>query len=156
MRKKNLAKVDWMRPERFLMVCFVLALCCMAGAQQSKTAPDKTAPDKTAPAKSDVTGRYEGSAKNGEGEVIPLTLELTEKEGAVTGMIRSSHGDFEISNGSHKEDAVTLGFDAQGTAGTIALHVNGDQLTGTWTAGEDGGPVEVKKAAAQQDKPSGT
>lgn len=142
MRNMNFAKVSCPTAERFLMVCLVVALCCLAGAQQSKTAPDKTAP-----AKSDVTGRYEGSAKNGEGEVIAVTLELTEKEGAVIGMIRSSHGDFEISNGSHKEDAVMLGFDAQGTTGTISLHVNGDQLTGTWTAGEDGGPMEVKKTA---------
>ncbi|HLZ41648.1 MAG TPA: hypothetical protein VKQ11_11835 [Candidatus Sulfotelmatobacter sp.] len=140
MVKNNSAKLGW-----WLAVCVVLALSCMAGAQQ----------DKKAPAKSDVTGNYEGSAKNGDGEVIPLTLELTEKEGAITGMIRSSHGDFQISSGSRKEDAVTLEFDAQGTAGTISLHVNGDQLTGTWTAGGDGGPVDVKKAAAPPDKASG-
>lgn len=147
MATRNLAQPVWRITKRGLIVCLMAAFCCVAGAQQNKNAPDKTAP-----AKADVTGHYEGSAKNGEGEVIPLTLELTEKEGAVTGMIRSSHGDFEISNGSHKEDAVTLGFDAQGTAGTISLHVNGDQLTGTWTAGEDGGPVDVKKAAGQADK----
>lgn len=140
MVKSNSAKLGWS-----LAVCVVFALSCMAGAQQ----------DKKAPAKSDLTGHYEGSAKNGEGEVISLTLELSEKEGAISGMIRSSHGDFQISSGSRKEDAVTLEFDAQGTAGTISLHVNGDQLTGTWTAGDDGGPVDVKKAAAPPDKSSG-
>jgi hypothetical protein len=141
MLKKNSVKLGWS------VVCFMLALSCVALAQQNKNAPDKNAP-----AKADVTGRYEGSAKNGEGEVIPVTFELTEKEGAVTGMIRSSHGDFAISSGSRKEDAVTLEFDAQGTAGTISLKINGDQLTGTWSAGSDSGPVDVKKTAGQQDK----
>ena len=131
MLNKNSAKLGW------AVVAFVLALSYMAVAQ-----------NKTAPAKSEVTGRYEGSAKNSEGEVIPVTLELTEKEGAISGMIRSSHGDFAISNGSHKEDAVSLEFDAEGTTGTISLKIiSGDQLTGTWSAGSDGGSLDVKKGA---------
>ena len=44
---------------------------------------------------------------------------------------------------------MTLQFDAQGTSGTISLEANGDNLVGTWSAGDDGGPVEVKKVAAQ-------
>ena len=139
MLKKNSAKLGWS------VVCFMLALSCVAMAQQNKNAP----------AKSDVTGRYEGSAKNSEGEVITVTLELTEKEGAISGMIRSSHGDFAISNGSHKEDAVSLEFDAEGTAGTISLKINGDQLTGTWSAGSDGGPLDVKKPAAGEGDAKG-
>lgn len=144
MLKKNSAKLAWSA------VCIMLALAGVAMAQQNKTAPDKSAP-----AKSDVTGRYEGSAKNSEGEVIPVTLELTEKEGAISGMIRSSHGDFAISNGSHKEDAVSLEFEAEGTAGTISLKISGDQLTGTWSAGSDGGPLEVKKPAAGEGDAKG-
>lgn len=143
MLKKNSARLGWS------VVCFMLALSCVAMAQQNKSAPDK------APAKSDVTGHYEGSAKNSEGEVITVTLELTEKEGAISGMIRSSHGDFAISNGSHKEDAVSLEFDAEGTAGTISLKINGDQLTGTWSAGSDGGPLDVKKSAAGEGDAKG-
>lgn len=128
MLNRNSAKLGW------AVVAVALALSYMAVAQ-----------NKAAPAKSEVTGRYEGSAKNSEGEVIPVTLELTEKEGAISGMIRSSHGDFAISNGSHKEDAVSLEFDAEGTTGTISLKISGDQLTGTWSAGSDGGSLDVKK-----------
>jgi hypothetical protein len=43
---------------------------------------------------------------------------------------------------------VTLQFDAQGTSGTISLEASEDNLAGTWNAGDDGGPVEVKKVAA--------
>jgi hypothetical protein len=116
----------------------VLALgACIAGAQQGKS-------------KADLTGRYEGTAKNGAGEIITVTLDLAEKEGAVSGTISSSHGDFPITSGSHQGKTVTLQFDAQGTSGTISLEASEDKLVGTWSAGDDGGPVDVKRAAAQE------
>ena len=95
-----------------------------------------------------MTGRYEGTAKNAAGEVINVTFELSEKEGAMSGMIRSDHGDFTITGGSHHGEEVTLQFDAGGPTGTINFKLAEDKLSGTWSAGEDGGPVEVKKAAA--------
>jgi len=115
-------------------VSLFVAVC--AGAQRGKN-------------KADSTGKYEGTAKNAAGEVITVTLDLIEKDGAISGTINSSHGDFPITSGSHQEKKVTLQFDAQGTSGTISLEVNGDNLVGTWSAGDDGGPVEVKKVAAQ-------
>jgi hypothetical protein len=131
LRRKSVA-------ERFLILCALCALGCFVQAQDSKSAP----------AKSVVTGRYEGTAKNAAGEVIQVTFELTEKEGAMSGMIRSDHGDFTITGGSHHGEEVTLEFDAGGPAGTINLKRAEDKLSGTWSTGEDGGPVEVKKAAA--------
>lgn len=101
--------------------------------------------------KSDFTGRYEGTAKNAAGEVITLTLALTEKDGAISGTINSSHGDFQITGGSHRDKTVTLQFDAEGTSGTISLEASEDKLVGTWSAGDDGGAVEVKKVAASGD-----
>lgn len=121
----------------WLIVCFMLAFCSAALAQNAKGA------------KPDLTGRYEGSAKNNAGETIQVTLELTEKEGAMSGMIRSDHGDFTITSGTHHGGEVTLQFDAGGPTGTISLKTAEDKLTGTWSAGDDGGPVEVKRAAAQ-------
>jgi hypothetical protein len=118
-------------------VVLVLLAAFVAGAQQGKS-------------KADLTGRYEGSAKNAAGEVITVTLDLAEKEGAVSGTISSSHGDFPITSGSHQGKTVTLQFDAQGTSGTIAMELSEDKLAGTWKAGDDGGPVDVKKVAAGQ------
>jgi len=120
-------------------MALLVAVC--AGAQQGKN-------------KADVTGKYEGTAKNAAGEVITVTLDLTEKDGAISGTISSSHGDFPITSGSHQEKKVTLQFDAQGTSGTISLEANGDNLVGTWSAGDDGGPVEVKKVAPGGEKKS--
>jgi hypothetical protein len=124
--------------ERLLILLAVCALCGLAPAQDSKSAPAKSA----------VSGRYQGTAKNAAGELINVTFELTEKEGAMSGMIRSDHGDFAITGGSHRGEQVTLEFDAGGPTGTINLKLAEDKLSGTWSTGEDGGPVEVKKAAA--------
>ncbi len=121
----------------------MLPLCCVAQAQQGKGATAKPA----------LTGSYEGTAKNNAGEVVTVTLDLTEKEGTLSGVIRSSHGDFTITGGSHHGEEVTLEFDAGGPTGTISLHMTDGRLVGTWGAGDDGGPVEVKKAAAQEDTP---
>jgi hypothetical protein len=121
----------------------VVAMCSFGLAQSTKPAP----------AKSDVTGHYEGIAKNAAGEDIHVAFDLTEKDGAITGMIHSDHGDFPVTGGSHKVAAVTLEFDAQGTTGTIQLQQADDKLTGNWTAGDDGGPVDVKKAAAEAQPP---
>ena len=123
-------------------VVLVLLAAFVAGAQQGKS-------------KADLTGRYEGSAKNAAGEVITVTLDLAEKEGAVSGTISSSHGDFPITSGSHQGKTVTLQFDAQGTSGTIAMELSEDKLAGTWKAGDDGGPVDVKKVAAGEGTDKG-
>ena len=107
-----------MKPQakvRTLLAAMALLVAVCAGAQQGKN-------------KADVTGKYEGTAKNAAGEVITVTLDLTEKDGAISGTISSSHGDFPITSGSHQEKKVTLQFDAQGTSGTISLEANGDNL----------------------------
>lgn len=125
---------------QLLILGLILVPLCVASAQQEKKAPSK----------GPVTGKYEGTATNNAKEIIQVTFELTEKEGAMSGMIRSDHGDFTITGGSHKGDDVTLEFDAGGPTGTITLKLAQDKLSGTWSAGEDGGPVEVKKVGAQE------
>lgn len=141
MSQKNLAKLCRLSMTAGCTIaCLMLALCLAAQAQQ----------DKGAPSKASLTGHYEGSAKNKAEEVITVGFDLTENDGALSGVIHSSHGDFPIARGSHQGEAVTLEFDAGGANGVISLKTTADGLVGTWTTGEDGGPVDVKKVAAQQ------
>ena len=124
---------------RVLILSLIIAPLCVATAQQ----------DKKAKSKGSVTGKYEGTAKTDQ-ESIQVTFDLTEKDGAMSGMIHSDHGDFTITGGTHKGNDVTLEFDAGGPTGVITLKLADDKLSGTWSAGEQGGPVEVKKIAAQE------
>jgi len=139
MSRKKVAQILFVA-EWWFIVCLTLALDCAAQAQQDK--------DKSAPAKTSLTGRYEGTAKNKADEVITVAFDLTEKDGALSGTINSSHGDFPITGGSHQGETVTIEFDAGGP-GTISMRITDDRLVGTWTAGDDGGPVDVKRVAAQ-------
>ena len=145
MSKKNVAKLGRIFvAARWCLAGLMVALCFVAQAQQ----------DKSAPAKASLTGRYEGTAKNKAEEVITVSIDLTEKEGALSGTINSSHGDFPITGGSHQGETVTIEFDAGGP-GTISVRLTDDRLVGTWSAGEDGGPLDVKKVAAQEGGPKG-
>jgi hypothetical protein len=73
----------------------MFALCSAASGQQGKS-------------KTSLTGRWEGTAKDKAEEVIPLTLDLTEKKkGTLSGTIKSSHGDFPIVGGSREGEKVT-------------------------------------------------
>jgi hypothetical protein len=140
MSQENMAKLY----RRFVgagctVACLMLVLCCVAQAQQ----------DKGTPSKASLTGHYEGSAKNKAEEAITVGFDLTENEGALSGVIHSSHGDFPIARGSHQGEAVTIEFDAGGATGTISLKTTDDRLVGTWTTGEDGGPVDVKKVTPE-------
>ena len=57
--------------------------------------------------------------------------------------------EFPVTGGSRHGEAVTIEFDADGQ-GTIALHIADDKLVGTWSMGEDGGSLDVKRIAAQE------
>src|SRR5262249_6126874 len=94
-----------------LMLGLIAALPFLALAQHGKSPRGK----------SDLTGHYEGSAKNNAGEVIDVAFDLTEKDGAMSGMIHSSHGDFTISGGLHKGEDVSLEFNSGEASGTISL-----------------------------------
>ena len=143
--EKKLVRTENAFLSRMLVACLILVPLCVAVAQQ----------DKKAPAKDSVNGHYAGTAKNRAEEIIKVTFDLTEKEGVMSGMIRSDHGDFAITGGSHKGEDVTLEFDANGGSGTINLRLAEDRLSGTWITGEDGGPVELKKVVGQEETPKG-
>src|ERR1700757_4466408 len=105
--------------QRLFILCLVLVLSSAVRAHDGKSS------------KSDVTGRYEGTAIDNENQPIAVAFDLTEKDGAVSGNISSSHGDFTSRKGSRQGDTVTLEFDANGTTGTISLKRAEDKLTGT-------------------------
>src|SRR5260221_7908495 len=96
MSQKNFVKAGRVFSNgRLLVSCLMLVLCCVALAQQGKSGAGEA----------NSTGRYEGTAKNKAEDVITVTLDLTEKDGVLSGEIQSSHGNFTITGGSPKGGA---------------------------------------------------
>jgi uncharacterized protein DUF5694 len=138
-------------PARYLLLV-LFCISVLATAQQragSETAPQDRTKAAVVPS---ATGRYEGTATNSAQQVIPVVIDLTEAGDKLSGEINSTHGNFPIVGGTRQGDAVTIEFDVGGEKGTISAKLTGGRLLGTFTAGDDGGPVDLRKTT---DVPGG-
>jgi len=130
------------------LLCFVLCALFHATAEQPSGNQTSAQRDKTSPSVGQsFTGHYEGTATNKAKQVIPLAIDLTDAGGNLSGEISSTFGVFRIVGGTHQADAITIEFDVDGEKGTISAKLSDGELFGTFTAGDDGGPIDVKKIA---------
>src|SRR5262252_9161889 len=98
---------------------------------------------------SSLAGKYEGTAKAPDGEVH-LTLELADDGGKISGQLTSPHGVYKIVKGQMAEGVLTLDAEGTNSKGQLKLRTKADVLAGDFTADGKTGPVEFKRAAADQ------
>ncbi|MFP5263873.1 MAG: hypothetical protein ACLGJB_18485 [Blastocatellia bacterium] len=98
------------------------------------------------PAADTVSGKYEGVAKSDQMGEIPLTVELKNDNGKLSGKIETPQGPAAITSGTYADGKLTMKFDAGGNEGTVTATVSGDKITGKWELGGVGGPLELKKS----------
>jgi len=96
-----------------------------------------------------VAGKYEGTAKAPDGEVH-LTLELAEADGKISGQITSPHGVYKIVKSQREAGVLTLDAEGTNSKGKLTLRQKADVLSGDFTADGKTGPVEFKRAAADE------
>jgi hypothetical protein len=107
---------------------------------------DQVNPDKPGgPRKDDFSGKYEGVAKSDQLGDIPLTVEIKNDNGKLSGKIDTPQGPAAITSGSYADGKITMKFDAGGNEGTVTATMAGDKVTGKWELGGQGGPLELKK-----------
>jgi len=94
----------------------------------------------------DISGKYEGVAKSEAFGEIPLTVNLKNTGGKLSGTIETPQGPANITDGSYADGKVTLKFDAGGNEGIVTATLNGDKIVGKWELGGAGGTLELKKA----------
>lgn len=94
----------------------------------------------------DISGKYEGVAKSEAFGEIPLTVNLKNTGGKLSGTIETPQGPATITDGSYADGKVTLKFDAGGNEGVVTATLSGDKLVGKWELGGAGGTLELKKA----------
>jgi hypothetical protein len=97
-------------------------------------------------AAADISGKYEGVAKSEAFGEIPLTVNLKNVGGKLSGTIETPQGPANITDGSYADGKVTLKFDAGGNEGIVTATLNGDKIVGKWELGGAGGTLELKKA----------
>jgi hypothetical protein len=98
----------------------------------------------------DVTGKWSGSGKaatsDGDADVIPLTLELTQNGKDVTGyVVTGASGErYQIKNGALDGDSLKMDVVTDSATYRVTLTVDGDQMKGEAAGEHDGAKVTVK------------
>ena len=95
-----------------------------------------------------VSGKYEGVAKSDAMGDLPITVNLKNTNGKLSGSIETGQGSAAITDGSYADGKLKLKFDAGGTEGTVDAEFKDGVIKGKWELGGMGGPLELKKAGA--------
>jgi hypothetical protein len=96
---------------------------------------------------SSFTGHYEGAATNKAQQIIPLIIDLRDASGTLSGRITTPLGIFPINGGTQQANAITIHFETDGESGSISATLTDRKLLGTFSLGDDGGPIEARKTA---------
>ena len=107
-----------------------------------------TAAAAAAQTKDEVSGKYEGVAKSAALGEIPLTVEVKNDNGKLSGKLDTPQGTIMITDGSYKDGKVSLKFDAGGNEGTVNAKMKEGKIVGEWTLAGQTGTLELKKAGA--------
>jgi hypothetical protein len=109
----------------------------------SLPANSRDCPGKTRAKGSSITGRYVGKAQDKSMGTIDLSLQITEQDGQVSGVVSSELGVSRISSGEFKAGLLTLTFDVGGTPVTLTARCVGNKLVGSYTATGDSGTFSL-------------
>jgi hypothetical protein len=117
----------------------VSAVASAASFNKSNNQPSQT--------KDTLSGKYEGVAKSDQMGDIPLTVEIKNDNGKLTGKIDTPQGPAAITSGTFDNGKIVMKFDAGGNEGTVTAMLVGEKISGKWELGGQGGPLELKRAA---------
>ena len=125
-----------------LLVAVLLAFSAVASAASFNKSTYEPAQNKDS-----LSGRYEGVAKSDQLGEIPLTVEIKNDNGKLTGKIETPQGPAAITSGTFDNGKIVMKFDAGGNEGTVTAMLDGDKISGKWELAGQGGGLELKRAA---------
>ena len=99
-----------------------------------------------------LSGKFEGVARSSSLGDIPVTLELQNQAGKISGKLESPHGVGTIKEGTYDAGRLAIKFDFGGDDGIITGQLKGDAITGDWSVGGVGGALELKRVATAASK----
>jgi len=128
------------------LMLIMLVAASFAVAQQK---PVESPTPKPVAAKDLVSGKYEGPAKAAGVADVPLSLELANAAGKVSGRLVTPQGPVEISEGTLADGKLVIRLGAGGTGGMITARLQDETVVGDWMpAGAPKRTVELKKVTA--------
>src|SRR5689334_3922844 len=134
------------RSVALLAIALLISSAAFAAPFNRRALDDKAA--------SDISGKYEGVAKSEAFGEIPLTVNLKNTGGKLSGTIETPQGPANITDGSYADGKVTIKFDAGGNEGIVTATLNGDRIVGKWELGGAGGTLDLKKAGSTASTPA--
>lgn len=140
-----------MLSRKFMTSLLVVLLMTVSSIASAATFNNPTNP--SAQAKDPLSGKYEGVAKGDMGD-LPLTVEIKNDAGKLSGKIDSAQGPAAITGGTFDNGKIVMKFDAGGNEGTVTAMLDGDKITGKWELGGTGGTLELKRAAMTAAAPA--
>src|SRR5258706_1101644 len=132
-----------------LLVAVLLALSTVASAASFNKSTNQPVQNKDT-----LSGKYEGVAKSDQMGDIPLTVEIKNDNGKLSGKIDTPQGPAAITSGTFDNGKIVMKFDAGGNEGTVTAMLVGDKISGKWELGGQGGPLELKKSAMVAGAPA--
>jgi hypothetical protein len=135
-----------MRARRIITsLIFVLAVCALPAAalgfNNQTTSSDN------------ISGKYEGTSKSQAFGEFPLTVQIKQEAGKITGSIDTPQGSLPITSGTYADGKVVLKFDAGGNEGTVNAQLKDGKITGEWSVAGQTGTMELKAAGATPATP---
>lgn len=124
-----------------LLIAVLLTVSTVASAASFNKSTNQPAQNKDT-----LSGKYEGVAKSDSMGDIPLTVEIKNDNGKLSGKIDTPQGPAAITSGTFDNGKIVMKFDAGGNEGTVTAMLAGDKISGKWELGGQGGPLELKKA----------
>src|SRR5688500_16361123 len=101
-----------------------------------------------------LSGKYEGTVKTAGAADEKVSLELKNDGGKITGRLMKGETAIDISEGTLAASKLSLKLGAAAKDGTVSAVVDGDKITGDWTAGAAKRIIELKKVTAASDRKS--
>jgi hypothetical protein len=132
-----------------LLIAVLMTLSAVASAATFNKSTYQPAQNKDS-----LSGKYEGVAKSDQIGDIPLTVEIKNDNGKLTGKIETPQGPAAITGGTFDNGKIVMKFDAGGNEGTVTATLDGDKISGKWELAGQGGGLELKRAAMVASAPA--
>lgn len=101
-----------------------------------------------------LSGKYEGTVKTAGAADEKVSLELKNDGGKITGRLMKGETAIDISEGTFAASKLSLKLGEGAKDGTVSAVVDGDKITGDWTAGTAKRTIELMKVPAAASAPA--